>query len=114
MTSYLADQLIKEQRGSAAGFRRNILQGYADFVSDDKDFPLAQFSSRHSSSSQAVGYGKAQMLFHMLRRTLGDEDFVKGLHQLYRQYKFKEAGFAELETVFEEASGKTLDVFFQQ
>jgi hypothetical protein len=114
LTSYLADHLLKEQRGSAAPFRRNILQNYADFVSEGKDMPLTDFRSRHSSSSEAIGYGKSQMLFHMLRMTVGDELFVRSLQHFYQQNKFKQAGFDDLGKAFEQESKQKLDYFFDQ
>ncbi len=114
LTSYLADHLIQQQRGKAVNFRRNILQNYADFVSDSRDFALAEFTSRHSSSSEAIGYGKSQMFFHMLRQRLGDEAFVIGLHRLYRQYQFKEAGFDDLLQVFQTVSDVDLRPMFDQ
>jgi len=114
LTSYLADHLIQQQRGKAVNFRRNILQNYADFVSDGRDFPLAEFTSRHGSSSEAIGYGKSQMFFHMLRHKLGDEAFVLGLHRLYRQYQFKQAGFDDLQQVFQTVSDDDLSSFFRQ
>jgi len=114
LTSYLADHLIQQQRGKAVNFRRNILQNYADFVSDSRDFPLAEFTSRHGSSSEAIGYGKSQMFFHMLRQRLGDEAFVLGLQRLYRQYQFKEAGFDDLLKVFQTVSDVDLRPMFDQ
>ena len=114
LTSYLADHLIQQQRGNGANFRRNILQNYADFVGHERDFPISEFRSRHSSSSEAVGYGKTQMVFHMLRRQIGDELFTKGLQRLYRQYLFKEAGFDDLARIFSEVSGENLTPFFHQ
>ncbi len=114
LTSYLADHLIQQQRGKAVNFRRNILQNYADFVSDGRDFPLAEFTSRHGSSSEAIGYGKSQMFFHMLRQRLGDERFVTGLQRFYRQYQFKQAGFDGLRQVFQTLSDDDLTPFFQQ
>jgi len=114
LTSYLADHLIQQQRGKAVSFRRNILQNYADFVSDSRGFPLAEFTSRHGSSSEAIGYGKSQMFFHMLRQKLGDEAFVLGLQRLYRQYQFKEAGFDDLLKVFQTVSDDDLTALFRQ
>ena len=114
LTSYLADHLLKEQQNEGATFRRGVLQNYADFVSHAKDFPLTEFRSRHSSSSEAIGYGKTQMLFHMLRRELGDAVFVKALHQFYLKYKFKSASFVDVESAFSAAADKDLRVFFTQ
>ncbi len=114
LTSYLADHLIQQQRGKAVVFRRNILQNYADFVSAGRDFPLAEFTSRHGSSSEAIGYGKSQMFFHMLRQVLGDEAFVIGLHRFYRQYQFKQAGFDDFLKVFQTLSDDDLRPLFLQ
>ncbi len=114
LTSYLADQLFQQQRGSDANFRRNILQGYADFVDEAKDFALTDFRSRHSASSEAVGYGKTQMLFHMLRQKLGDEGFVEGLQHLYRDNRFQIAGWKQVVQAFESVSHEPLSDFFTQ
>jgi len=114
LTAYLADHLLQEQKGNGAEYRRSTLQKYADFVSDGRDFPLAQFTSRHSAQSEAVGYGKAMMLFHMLRRQLGDDIFIRTLQNFYRNYRFKRASFADLEQAFSQSAGKDLRPFFAQ
>jgi hypothetical protein len=114
LTAYLADHLLQEQKGNGAEYRRSTLQKYADFVSAGRDFPLAQFTSRHSEQSEAVGYGKAMMLFHMLRRQLGDETFTRALQDFYRNFRFKRASFADLEHALSQASGKSLKPFFVQ
>mgnify|MGYP003524901518 CR=1 FL=1 len=106
LTAYLADHLVNEQRGKGEEYRRDVLQKYADFVSKEKDFPLIRFVSRHSASSEAIGYGKTMMFFHMLRQELGDETFVKALRQLYKQFKFKQATFDDVQAAFSTMSGK--------
>jgi len=114
LTSYLADHLIKEQLGQGVDYRRGVLQNYADYVRTQQDFPLTAFRSRHSAATEAVGYGKALMLFHMLRLQLGDETFIQGLRALYAQYRFRYAGFADIEAVFSTVSGQPLSGFFKQ
>ncbi len=114
LTAYLSDHLIKEQRGNAAEYRQATLQKYADYVLSGRDFPLAQFRSRHSSSSEAVGYGKSLMFFHMLRMQLGDEAFVQGLRDFYGKNKFRLASFGDLRNSFESASGEDLRDAFNQ
>ena len=114
LTSYLADHLIKEQRGSGNEYRRNILQKYTDYVSRQGDFPLTTFRSRHSARTEAVGYGKTLMLFHMLRRQLGDDTFKQALRAFYQQNRFKVAGFADVKNSFTAVGGETLDYFFRQ
>lgn len=114
LTSYLADHLIKEQRGHGAGYRRSVLQKYTDHVRRQKDFPLTAFRGRHSAVTEAVGYGKTLMLFHMLRRELGDADFIRGLRTLYEQNRFRVTGFAAVEDAFNRAAGQPLAPFFAQ
>jgi hypothetical protein len=114
LTAYLADHLMKEQQAGGAEYRLNTLQKYADYVSAGKDFPLALFRSRHSSSSEAIGYGKGLMFFHMLRLELGDVAFKRGIQGFYKNYAFRVASFDELRTSCETASGKDLAQQFEQ
>ncbi|MEN8763496.1 MAG: M20/M25/M40 family metallo-hydrolase [Thiogranum sp.] len=114
LTSYLADHLIKEQRGQAVAYRRTVLQKYTDYVGQQQDLPLTAFRARHSASSEAVGYGKTLMLFHMLRRQLGDATFIEGLRALYTRYRFRLADWDAVQQVFSEAAQRPLDDFFAQ
>lgn len=114
LTSYLADHLIKERQGQGAQYRRTALQRYTDYVKVNKDFPLTEFRSRHSSITQAVGYDKTLMFFHMLRNKLGDDVFKQGLQKFYLDYKFRHAKFSDWEKVFSEVSGRDLNVDFKQ
>ncbi len=112
LTAYLSDHLMKEQRGEGAEPRLTTLQKYADYVREGRDSPLTEFRSRHGSVSEAVGYGKGSMLFHMLRLELGDPAFIEGLRDFYRTWKFKAASFDDLRASFERASGRALGAFF--
>ncbi|VFN02476.1 MAG: hypothetical protein BECKG1743D_GA0114223_104841 [Candidatus Kentron sp. G] len=114
LTAYLADHLIKEQKGRAAGYRQQGLQKYRDYAANGRDFPLGRFKGRHSPSTEAVGYGKALMLFHMLRKRLGDETFIEALRHLYRAYRFRTASFDDVRQIFEQVSGASLEPFFRQ
>ena len=114
LTSYLADHLLAEQRGQGISHRRNALKRYADFIRTDNDFPLREFRGRHSTASQAIGYDKSQMTFHMLRRQLGDQVFIEGLRRFYRDNRFRYAGYAQLQSAFEAASGRSLAAYFEQ
>ncbi|NIS60350.1 MAG: M20/M25/M40 family metallo-hydrolase [Proteobacteria bacterium] len=114
LTAYLSDHLIKEERGSALEYRQATLQKYADYVLSGRDFPLSEFRSRHSSPSEAVGYGKSLMFFHMLRMRVGDEAFVRGLRHFYRENRFRFASFDDLRKGFEGASGEDLSNEFNQ
>jgi aminopeptidase N len=114
LTAYLADHLVKEIRGNAAAYRQGALQKYTDYVLKGRDFTLVQFRSRHSASSAAVGYGKSLMFFHMLRQKLGDETFIRGLRDFYRENRFRMATFDDLRKSFESVSEKDMSIEFNQ
>jgi hypothetical protein len=114
LTAYLADHLLKEGQGQGAAYRRDTLNKYRSYVRGGRDFPLTEFRSRHSSATEAVGYGKSLMLWHMLRRRLGDDMFADGLRRFYESARFTRAGFADLERAFAAASGEDLSRFFAQ
>ena len=115
LTAYLADYLIAENRGKASEYRMATLQKYADYVSGGADFPLTDFRSRHSSASEAIGYGKALMMYHMLRNMLGDANFRKGLRKFYSDNLFSTASFDHLRAAFESVTGPgRLKPFFDQ
>ncbi len=114
LTSYLADHLLKEQQGQGAVYRREALQKYTDYAREGRDFPLTEFRTRHSAASEAVGYGKAMMLFHMLRERLGNATFIEALRTFYRQHPFQIASFEDWATTFSRVSGQPLRAFFKQ
>jgi hypothetical protein len=114
ITAYLADHLMKEQQGEGAEYRLTTLQKYADYVLGSRDFPLTRFTSRHSPATEAVGYGKALMFFHMLRIELGDKTFIDAIRDFYQKNKFHFATFTDLEKSFEAVSGKDLKTEFDQ
>ena len=114
LTSYLADHLLAEQRGGGSDHRRGVLQRYADYVDENADFPLAKFRGRHDAVTQAVGYGKTLMVFHMLRSMLGDEGFRAGLRKLYADNVFRETDWGAVQLAFEAVTDTDLDAFFEQ
>lgn len=114
LTAYLADHLMKEIEGQGAEYRRDTLKKYRDFASTNGDFPLREFRSRHSAATEAVGYGKTLMGFHMLRQQVGDDVFRQSLRAFYKDYRGQRASFANVRTVFEKTSGQDLGRFFDE
>jgi len=114
LTSYLADHLIQEQQGRGSAYRRKALLQYANQVSEKDDFPIKSFTSHQGHHSQAIGYGKTMMFFHMLRRKIGDNNFVKGLQHFFKNQLFKTASFRSLQRSFETISKQPLQQFFEQ
>ena len=64
--------------------------------------------------TKAIGYDKGAMVFHMLRRTLGEKAFWGALRDLFREKLFLPASWDDLRQVFERRSGQPLNVFFDQ
>jgi hypothetical protein len=112
LTAYMADHLIQEQRGRGEEYRRDTLQKYRSYVREGRDFPLAEFRSRHSAATEAVGYGKTLMVFHMLRQRLGDDAFRRWAARFYREYRGKQASFADVRKSLEAVSDQDLSRFF--
>jgi aminopeptidase N len=114
LTAYLADHLLREQQGEGVSYRRNALLRYTNYVSAGNDFPLKDFQGRHNEATQAVGYDKALMVFHMLRMQMGDKDFLTALRNFYHEQRFHLASWDDLRHAFEAVSGKSLRSEFDQ
>jgi hypothetical protein len=117
LTAYCADYLAKEAEGedAARAYRRSTLVRYHDFASKGgKDFALARFREREDAATQAVGYGKSLMVFHMLRRDLGEQIFFGALRRFYAAHLFEKASWHDLEAAFEAESSRDLTSFFEQ
>ncbi|RJQ48218.1 MAG: M1 family peptidase [Gammaproteobacteria bacterium] len=115
LTTFMADYTYKE-RQSAGAARAQRLSWLRDFaaIPEGQDIPLRDFTSRHHSASQTIGYHKAAFLFFMLRDQLGADAFNRGLRRFWKEQQFRVAGWADLQRAFEPASGKKLDIFFAQ
>jgi len=99
LTSYAAGYLIKEQASSHAAmdYRRQALRNYATLVSPRTDLPLSRFRSRTDPATKAVGYDKSTMVFHMLRKKVGEDAFWASLRHFYGQFRFKHASWKDLQ-----------------
>jgi aminopeptidase N len=114
LTSYLADHLFREMDGAGSEYRKEMLARYKNYVAEDDDFALSRFTSRNSAASQAVGYGKTLMVWHMLRTEIGDDLFLAGLRKFYQDFKFRRATFSDIAQLFTEVAGVDLTPFFDQ
>jgi hypothetical protein len=116
LATYVADYLYKENSSAeeAREYRLQILRNFSTLVKEGGDFPLAHFHGRYNPASQAVGYGKGAMVFHMLRRKLGDKAFWEALRDLYRQKLFQEASWQDFQESFEHQGQCDLHSFFDQ
>jgi len=116
LTTYVADYLYREMKSpeEARDYRLQILRNYATLVKPAQDFALEQFQSRHDPITKTVGYDKGAMVFHMLRRQLGEEAFWGALRDLCRYRMFKATSWKDIQNAFEQRGHRSLDKFFDQ
>lgn len=117
LTTYLANYYYDELAGQteqAREQRRMMLLGFAVYVRSEEDYPVGQFRHKHDQKDNAIGYQKAAMVFHMLRREIGDEAFWSGIRKLVAELGGAFASWTDLERVFGAAGGRNLRWFFAQ
>jgi hypothetical protein len=116
LTTYVSDYLFKERESAAAArdYRIQALRSFTALVPPAKDFPLARFTSRIDTVTKAVGYDKAMMVFHMLRRKIGEEAFWGGLRDIYHERLFQQTAWDDLRRAFEKRAQCSLEQFFEQ
>ncbi|MBT1076379.1 M1 family metallopeptidase [Geobacter grbiciae] len=113
LVTYLADYLLEERKSGRDGrdYRFRILADYASLVKKGEDFPLTRFRGRMDPASRSIGYGKGAMLFHMVRKRIGDEAFFGALRELFREKRFSVATWDDFVRAFSRASGEELTSF---
>ncbi|MFN3531579.1 MAG: M1 family metallopeptidase [Candidatus Brocadia sp.] len=116
LTTYMADYYYKELKDSASAeeYRRDICRKYTNYVTEENDFPLTKFIGRRDQATRAIGYGKTAMVFHMLRRMIGDELFYKSLKRFYKEKIWQQASWKDIQYVFEDTGKMDLSWYFEQ
>src|SRR5207249_684336 len=84
----------------------------AVYVPPDQDYPVVRFKQKSDQRDNAIGYNKAAMVFHMLRREIGDDRFFAALRTLVAEYGGRRIGWRELEALFSRVSSRDLRPFF--
>ncbi|KAA0682338.1 M1 family metallopeptidase [Roseomonas genomospecies 6] len=115
LTTFMADYAAAEARGedAARAMRLDWLRDYAALPAG-RDSALTEFRAKVHDAAQIVGYGKAAMLFHMLRAEIGSDAFDAGIRRFWEDKRFADAGWDDLRRSFEAASGRDLGSFFEQ
>jgi hypothetical protein len=108
LTIYLADHFLEEQKGVGWQCRRRILSNFKTHVNARNEIPLRKFSEREDDASRSVGYGKSAMVFHMLRRLVGEEIFFDSIRDFVRRYSFRAASWNNLRIDYALSSAKVM------
>jgi aminopeptidase N len=114
LTTFLADHLYEEEKGRGPEYRKGMLINYQSYVNEKNRFPLRDFRERTGYASEAIGYGKALMVFQMLKRMVGEEHFYESIRYFTAQNRFRKASWADIQRAFEKFYGKNLIWFFGQ
>jgi aminopeptidase N len=114
LTTYLADHLYEEEKGRGSEYRKGTLIEYQSYVNEKNEFPLKGFETRMDDASKAIGYGKALMVFQMLKRMVGEEGFYKSLRYFTAEMRFRKASWEDIKRAFEKYYQMDLTWFFKQ
>ncbi|MSP67413.1 MAG: M1 family peptidase [Alphaproteobacteria bacterium] len=115
LTTYLADYALRAEEGPAAA-RELRLAWLRDqnALAPGSVEPLRRFTARRHGASQIVGYQRAAYLFLMLEERIGTPAFTAAIRALWRDHRFREAAWADLEQAFATAAGTSLGRFFAE
>jgi aminopeptidase N len=114
LTTYLADHLYEEEKGRGSEYRKGALIDYQSYVNDGNEFSLKDFEIRMDNASKAIGYGKALMVFQMLKRMVGEGRFYKSLRYFTAEMRFRKASWEDIKRAFEKYYQMDLTWFFRQ
>jgi aminopeptidase N len=116
LTTFMADYLYREQQSADAArdMRQSWLRDFAA-VPPEAHRPLTAFRTRaHGAAEGAVGYGKAAMVFFMLRDAIGHDAYERGIRSFWQEYRFRTASWGDLQRTFEQSAAQPLGTFFEQ
>lgn len=94
--------------------RLRTLQGYVSFAGNEYDLPLMIPSPTISWRSYRISaYNKPALAYDILRKTLGDELFIKALHTYIKTWNGKHPIPTDFFFTFNSAIGKDLSWFWK-
>jgi hypothetical protein len=115
-SQYFAALYARQRRGEA--LFQEMLRRMAKWSRDQgKAGPIALgYRLGHiqgdSRIFRAILYNKSAVVLHMLRRTIGDEAFFRGIRRIYFGARFARIGTRDVRAAFEKESGRDLGRFF--
>ena len=114
LASYFSDHLENERFGRDWQRRQRMMAANQSFVAGRAESPLSSFSESNGRASRIIGYAKAALVFHMLRREVGDERFFSAMRRFVSENRYRAASWGDLRKAFEQTTARRLDWFFRQ
>ncbi|UCF68235.1 MAG: hypothetical protein JSV80_02735, partial [Acidobacteriota bacterium] len=125
LTSYMAEHALAREQSPPTdeALRREWLRVYSVHTSDEvtadaqqavagEEPALAGLAQPIDAQHQPLLRAKAAMVFHMLRREVGEQAFDEALRMLYAERRHRRASWSHLQRAFERAARRDLDRFF--
>jgi hypothetical protein len=115
---YFAALYARERRGEQTF--RDVLRQFRRWAMDHSDQGAVYLGYRlghikgDSRVFRALVYNKSAAVLHMLRRTVGDDVFFRGVKRYYAENRYKKAGTEDLQRAMEAELGGSLDRFFER
>ena len=113
LTNYLAKEVNEGEQGAVA-YRKGVVQKFSTRVSPMEEYAPEDFRDKRRDVDDDIGYGKISMMFHLLRRELGEGLFYQSLRTIVQTYRGKRTSWSDFEKVFSKVSKKNLKLFFKQ
>jgi aminopeptidase N len=114
--TYFAGLFVQRYEGEET-FREYMKKAAEDVFAYEKKSRTPIFDRDTEDLFQllnANNYQKGAWVLHMLRSSLGDEVFFRGIRGYYHAHEDRTASTEDLRAAFEKASGKDLKDFFQR
>lgn len=112
LATYLADYLLEEKKGRGRDYRKQILVDFGAYVNAGNAIPVNRFQHRRSRAEGAIGYGRVAMLFHELRKHVGDDAFFSALRDFIQKNRLQAAGWQDIQDSFAKYSAENLEAIF--
>jgi aminopeptidase N len=96
--------------------RWRYLQSYLGYIAKTGEVrPLEYFNYDVSDDmyTTEITYLKGALVLHLLRHTLGDQDFYRGVNSYLETHAFSEVDSFDFQRSMEEGSGQNLNWFFE-
>jgi aminopeptidase N len=114
--TYFAGLFVERYEGPEAF--RDYMKQAAQTVFEYEKKSLTPIFDRDTENLMSLlnpnNYQKGAWVLHMLRSSLGDEVFFRGIRDYYQAHEDRTASTEDLRTALEQASGKDLKGFFQR
>lgn len=111
-TEYILDRNIDPRRRQ--GWMSNYLDGTALYYDTTMDIPPAWLSKIRYDRNNTVIHSKGYSIVSALDSVLGRKNFERIYKKALKTYGGKRLGWRELQRFYEQASGRSLDWFFDQ